>query len=135
MELVKATKKTKAEWLAQTVRLEKNHNTLFMAMDTSNAIVLGYVLFRRNGTEGHVDRIAVAEHHRRQGLARYLLQSAIATLRTNRYVQRATTFVLEVDTTNEGAIALYESHGFKRTSVRADYYKPGHDALLMELRL
>ena len=48
---------------------------------------------------------------------------------------RATTFVLEVDTTNEGAIALYESQGFKRTTVRADYYKPGHDALLMELRL
>ena len=45
------------------------------------------------------------------------------------------TLVLEVDTTNKGAIALYESQGFKRTTVRIDYYKSGCDALLMELRL
>lgn len=40
--------------------------------------------------------------------------------------------LLEADTANVGAIALYESQGFARTAIRADYYKPGRDALLME---
>ncbi|KAG1690452.1 hypothetical protein DVH05_028127 [Phytophthora capsici] len=81
--------------------------------------------------EGHVDRIAVAQTHRRQGVGRRLLQAAIATLQTN----RALKLVLEADTVNVGAIALYESQGFERTTVRVDYYKPGRDALLLELQL
>jgi ribosomal-protein-alanine N-acetyltransferase len=49
-------------------------------------------------------------------------------------LRRATALLLEADTANVGAIALYESQGFQRTVVRANYYKPGHDALLLELR-
>ncbi|KAE9063726.1 hypothetical protein PF005_g29271 [Phytophthora fragariae] len=128
LELVVVTKKTKAEWLAQVVRLEKKHNTLVLAVDGA---VHGYILFRRNGTEGHIDRIAVAESQRRRGLGRRLLQFAVATLRTS----RAAMLLLEADTANVGAIALYESQGFARATIRADYYKPGRDALLMELKL
>ncbi|KAL4140606.1 hypothetical protein PRNP1_012233 [Phytophthora ramorum] len=152
MELVEVTKKTRAEWLAQAVRLEKKsfsksdslgqrlvedamkpHNTLVLAVGigTPDAAVQGYILFRRNGTEGHIDRIAVAEHHRRRGVGRRLLKVAIMTLRTN----RATALLLEADTANVGAIALYESQGFERTHIRADYYRAGRDALLLELRL
>ncbi|KAL3669544.1 hypothetical protein V7S43_004932 [Phytophthora oleae] len=150
MELVEATKKTRVEWLAQAVRLEKKsfsksdslgqrlveegmkpHNTLLLAVSTQDAAVHGYILFRRNGAEGHIDRVAVAENHRRQGVGRCLLQAAIATLQTN----RAMKLVLEADTINVGAIALYESQGFKRTTIRVDYYKPGRDALLLELQL
>ncbi|KAG1690451.1 hypothetical protein DVH05_028127 [Phytophthora capsici] len=107
----------------------KPHNTLVLAVQ--DAAVHGYILFRRNGVEGHVDRIAVAQTHRRQGVGRRLLQAAIATLQTN----RALKLVLEADTVNVGAIALYESQGFERTTVRVDYYKPGRDALLLELQL
>ncbi|KAE8967495.1 hypothetical protein PR003_g29157 [Phytophthora rubi] len=147
LELVVVTKKTKAEWLAQVVRLEKKsfsksdslgqrlveeamkpHNTLVLAVDGA---VHGYILFRRNGTEAHIDRIAVAESQRRRGLGRRLLQFAVATLRTS----RAAMLLLEADTANVGAIALYESQGFARATIRADYYKPGRDALLMELKL
>ncbi|KAL3669545.1 hypothetical protein V7S43_004932 [Phytophthora oleae] len=109
----------------------KPHNTLLLAVSTQDAAVHGYILFRRNGAEGHIDRVAVAENHRRQGVGRCLLQAAIATLQTN----RAMKLVLEADTINVGAIALYESQGFKRTTIRVDYYKPGRDALLLELQL
>ncbi|EEY58474.1 uncharacterized protein PITG_01143 [Phytophthora infestans T30-4] len=128
MELVEVTKKTQTKWLAQAVRLEKKHNTLVLAVGTQDSIVLGYILFRRNGAEGHIDRIAVTEYQRRQGVGRRLLQAAITVLQSKR-------LVLEADTGNLGAIALYESQGFTRTTVRADYYKPGHHALLMELKL
>ncbi|KAG2800422.1 hypothetical protein PC113_g24708, partial [Phytophthora cactorum] len=150
MELVEVTKKTRGEWLAQAVRLEKksfsksdslgqrlveeamkSHNTLILAVGTQDASVHAYVLFRRNGGEGHIDRIAVAEHQQRQGIGRCLLQAAITALQKN----RALKLVLEADTANLGAIALYESQGFMRTTVRTDYYKPGRDALLLELKL
>ncbi|ETI50927.1 hypothetical protein F443_05607 [Phytophthora nicotianae P1569] len=68
MELVEVTKKTRDEWLAQAVRLErksfsksdslgqrlveeamKPHNTLVLAVGTQDATVHGYILFRRNG--------------------------------------------------------------------------------------
>ncbi|OWZ06525.1 hypothetical protein PHMEG_00021210 [Phytophthora megakarya] len=150
MELVEVTKKTKAEWLTQVVRLEKKsfsksdslghhlvteamkpHNTLVLAMGIPDTAVYGYILFRRHGAEGHIDRIAVAEHQRRRGVGRLLLQSAIATLQTKRAVK----LVLEAETVNVGAIALYESQGFEPTTIRLDYYKPGRHALLLELKL
>ncbi|KAG7386668.1 hypothetical protein PHYPSEUDO_015452 [Phytophthora pseudosyringae] len=117
----------------QELRQERQprHNTLVLAVGTQDAAVLGYILFRRNGTEGHIDRIAVVERQRRQGLGRRLLQRAIETLQTS----RALKLVLEVDTANAGAIALYESQGFERTTIRPDYYKSGRDALLLELKL
>lgn len=148
MELVEVTKKTKPAWLTQAVRLErkcfsksdslgeqlikealKPHNTLVLAV--TDDLVQGYILFRRSGTEGHIDRLAVTEHLRRRGLGRSLLQAAIAMLKAS----RATLLVLEADTANVAAIALYESQGFQRTNVRADYYRAGRDALLMELKL
>ncbi|KAG7400526.1 hypothetical protein PHYBOEH_005326 [Phytophthora boehmeriae] len=150
IELVEVTKKTRAAWLTQAVRLErkcfsksdslgerlvqeamKAHNTLVLAVGAQDQVVLGYILFRRGGSEGHIDRLAVAEHLRRQGVGRQLLRQAIAIFKTN----RATLLVLEADTDNAGAIALYTSQGFERTTIRADYYRAGRDALLMELRL
>ncbi|ETM50563.1 hypothetical protein L914_05423 [Phytophthora nicotianae] len=150
MELVEVTKKTRDEWLAQAVRLErksfsksdslgqrlveeamKPHNTLVLAVGTQDATVHGYILFRRNGAEGHIDRIAVAQHQRRQGVGRRLLQTAITVLQK----KRAMMLLLEADTANLAALSLYDSQGFIRTIVRVDYYKPGRHAQLMELEL
>ncbi|ETP48635.1 hypothetical protein, variant 5 [Phytophthora nicotianae P10297] len=96
------------------------HNTLVLAVGTQDATVHGYILFRRNGAEGHIDRIAVAQHQRRQGVGRLLLQTAITVLQKKRRTQQTW---------------LYDSQGFIRTIVRVDYYKPGRHAQLMELEL
>jgi ribosomal-protein-alanine N-acetyltransferase len=42
---------------------------------------------------------------------------------------------LEVRSNNDAAISLYESRGFDRQALRADYYGPGLDAVVMRLRL
>jgi ribosomal-protein-alanine N-acetyltransferase len=39
--------------------------------------------------------------------------------------------MLEVETSNEGAIALYQSLDYAKISVRMDYYGPGKDAHVM----
>ncbi|ETP48638.1 hypothetical protein, variant 8 [Phytophthora nicotianae P10297] len=74
----------------------KPHNTLVLAVGTQDATVHGYILFRRNGAEGHIDRIAVAQHQRRQGVGRLLLQTAITVLQK----KRAMMLLLEADTAN-----------------------------------
>lgn len=63
-------------------------------------------------TRWHVDNIAVHPDFRGQGLARQLLDEVFQY-----YVERgADRFTLEVDTTNTGAIQLYEKLGFRRYS-------------------
>ena len=42
---------------------------------------------------------------------------------------------LEVKKSNEIAIKLYESYGFKQVSIRKNYYPNGEDAYLMYLRI
>lgn len=63
-------------------------------------------------TRWHVDNIAVHPDFRGQGIARQLLDDVFAY-----YIERnAERFTLEVDTTNTGAIQLYEKLGFRRYS-------------------
>ena len=69
--------------------------------------------------------IAVSHTHRRQGIARMLVQELIARL-------DAGMLTLEVRASNAPAIALYESLGFQQVGLRKNYYrKPKEDALIL----
>ncbi|RLP08739.1 GNAT family N-acetyltransferase [Propionibacterium australiense] len=73
-------------------------------------------------------RIVVAPAHRGRGLATGLLARLLAAAA----VAGARRMLLEVRHDNTPALALYERAGFTRTGVRANYYGPGADALLMQ---
>lgn len=78
--------------------------------------------------ELHVNTVAVAPGHRRQGLATRLLQHVFREA-ADRGVTRAT---LEVRASNEAALKLYERLGFKVTAMRPAYYtQPVEDALIL----
>ena len=78
--------------------------------------------------ELHVNTVAVAPAHRRQGLATRLLQHVFSEAAV-RGVTRAT---LEVRASNEAALRLYERLGFKVTARRPGYYtQPDEDALIL----
>jgi ribosomal-protein-alanine N-acetyltransferase len=78
--------------------------------------------------ELHVNPVAVAPAHRRQGLATRLLQHVLSEAAA-RGVTRAT---LEVRASNEAALRLYERLGFKVTARRPGYYtQPDEDALIL----
>ncbi len=79
--------------------------------------------------ELHVLNVATAPAFRRRGLARRLLAEAMDRCRPLG-LERV---LLEVRVSNAAAIALYESHGFRRDGVRKRYYPDGEDALLMTL--
>lgn len=90
--------------------------------------VLGWVAVR--GDEpADLTRIAVHPDARRRGLGRALLGMAVDLAR----LEGADRMLLEVAATNGPALQLYRSTGFVEISRRRGYYRPGVDALVMEL--
>ena len=73
-------------------------------------------------------RIAVAPPVRRRGVARALLDAAMAAAEGSR-------MLLEVSAANDSAIAFYASAGFAEIDRRRRYYKDGTDAIVMEATL
>jgi [ribosomal protein S18]-alanine N-acetyltransferase len=92
--------------------------------------VVGYVCRWIAGGELHVLNVAVHPRWRRQRVGHRLIEEVLAEGRRSG-VERAT---LEVRHHNRPAISLYESFGFEEVGVRRNYYGPGEDARLMELR-
>ena len=90
--------------------------------------ICAYCAFRLVLDEMHVLNVAVAPGHRRRGLARRLL--GVALRRAARAGARRA--LLELRVGNSGALALYESLGFRRLSLRREYYRePVEDALVV----
>jgi ribosomal-protein-alanine N-acetyltransferase len=79
--------------------------------------------------ELHVLNVATRVDRRRRGIARALLDEAIAYART-RAVKHV---LLEVRRSNRPAIALYRAVGFFAMGVRARYYPDDEDAVEMVL--
>ncbi len=88
--------------------------------------MLGYVICARYDEAYHVMNIAVDPDHRRRGVARALLDAVLDA------AGHQTPYTLEVRVSNAGAIALYESFGFRSVGTRRRYYADnGEDALIM----
>lgn len=92
--------------------------------------VSGYIGLKLVSDEAHVMTIAVRPERRRRGLARALVQAALADPAS----AGARRVYLEVRPSNAGARALYGSLGFVETGLRYAYYGD-EDALLMTLDL
>jgi ribosomal-protein-alanine N-acetyltransferase len=81
--------------------------------------------------ELQITAVAVHPDHRRQGLARQLLE-AMLKLGREAGADRAT---LEVSSANGAARALYAGLDFKEAAVRHGYYRNGDDALIQWRKL
>ena len=96
------------------------------------ARVAGYVCLWEVSDEVHITNIAVRPDLRRRGIARALLGAVLDDARGRRYK----IVVLEVRPSNQHAVSLYESFGFRVVGRRRGYYyDTGEDALVMETRL
>jgi len=89
----------------------------------------GYLVSWYLHEELQIMNVATAPAFRRRGVGLALLRKAMGRAR-KRGLERT---MLEVRIGNAGAIALYESLGFRRDGVRRRYYVDGEDALLMSL--
>ena len=110
--------------------LQKDGSVYFVAV--SNEGVLGYCGLNFVLDEGYITNIAVRASLRGNGIGTALLKALIS-----RSKELSLAFVsLEVRVSNEKAISLYESFGFKTVGMRKSFYqKPKEDANLMTLYL
>ncbi len=107
----------------------KDERYLYLAAENDNAVV-GYIGAEFCLDECSVTNIAVKENYRRLGIGKALVGELlrIAKLRGAKIVY------LEVNETNDAAIALYERLGFALYHRRPRYYD-GAAALMMKKEL
>jgi len=98
------------------------------AFDPATKELLGYLIISRYVDAWHVMNVAVAEAHRRRGIARMLLERLFQVTSTDE--RRG--YTLEVRVSNNGAIKLYEGLGFHARGARRGYYTDNReDAVIM----
>lgn len=112
--------------LASTLR---DAGVIALLVRGASAAPEGFVLARVAADEVEVLLVAVAAAVRRRGIARRLLEAALARAAGARRAH------LEVRASNAGAIALYEALGFVAAGRRPRYYAGGEDALSMRRSL
>jgi ribosomal-protein-alanine N-acetyltransferase len=100
---------------------------------TTGDVVIGYAgLCAYSADQAYVQTIAVDPAHQRRGVGTALLNALVDESDT-RGCNRVD---LEVRADNDGAIALYEHHGFVRIGVRRGYYQPSNtDAIVMRRKV
>jgi len=87
----------------------------------------GFTIFWVVADEMHLLNLAVHPAHRRQGISRALLTTALEQARG----QGAGVVWLEVRPSNQAALSLYQSFGFEEVGIRRNYYTDnGEDALI-----
>ena len=93
--------------------------------------IAGYIYASFVLDEAEIGNICVLPELRGQGVGRKLMEELLNILRS----VEVTRVFLEVESYNEGAIALYEKCGFVRYNERKDYYGKGRDALLYSCQI
>ena len=112
-------------WPEIAVRGELTNKLALWLVAVEDGVVAGYVGSQTVLQEADMMNIAVADTHRRRGIARLLVEELIRQL-------DAYQLTLEVRASNAPAIALYESLGFTQVGLRKNYYhKPKEDALIL----
>lgn len=101
-------------------------NTIFVVARHGEETI-GYAAVMCVLDEGNLVSIGVHDDYRQMGIASELLD-IVYDMAHDRGV---TSINLEVRTSNDAAIALYEKHGFVQNGRRKDFYRdPKEDALL-----
>ncbi len=117
-------------WAEQSFRNEIGHELgLFIVAEDSNGVV-GFAVAWIVVDELHIINIGVLPERRRNGVGRKLILELLLQSKD----RGALCATLEVRASNEPAIKLYESFGFKNVGVRKCYYPDNkEDAVVMWL--
>ena len=117
-----------AHWSEASVREELTNPLSLWLVALAGGQVAGYVGSQTVLDEADMMNLAVAPRHRRQGIARQLVEALGDALQA----QGVQSLTLEVRASNEAAIQLYRSLGFTQVGRRPRYYtKPTEDALIL----
>ena len=119
---------TAAAWFAEWKGVPTMRH---LAVAVEDDRVVGYGIVATIADVADLHRIAVTADRRRHGLGAALVDALIAEARR----RGCTRMLLEVEASNEAALALYGRLGFVEIARRQAYYGAGRDALVLELGL
>ena len=105
-------------------------HTVFVAT-TESGLTGGAIAIAATDDTADLLRVMVAPVVRRQRVAAALVGAGVAHAKRTG-VERC---LLEVEAGNDAALTLYGKAGFHEISRRADYYGPGHDAIVMQMMM
>lgn len=98
--------------------------------------LVAYLLVQDQVDVLEILQLTVLPTHRRQGIAKALLQSLVSYAYANNHIERV---ILDVRASNQAAISLYQQQGYAVDGVRRAYYPAGNgmreDAVLMSLAI
>jgi ribosomal-protein-alanine N-acetyltransferase len=120
-----------APWRREFFSSEISADGRFNLVAKRDGIVVGYLFAMWIFEEMHVNKIAVAEEARRQGIADALMQRCFDFARTH----DVESIALEVRLSNSGAQEFYKHLDFKSSYLRPRYYPDGEAAVVMVLEL
>jgi [ribosomal protein S18]-alanine N-acetyltransferase len=108
--------------------LAKPSSICLGAIDVENDQLVGYLIISRYVDAWHVMNLAVAHDYRRRGIATRLMERLFELTASD----GSRGYTLEVRVSNDAAIRLYESLGFRARGIRRGYYTDNReDALIM----
>ena len=115
-------------WSEKSVGEELQNPLSLWLVAVSDGQVAGYIGSQSVMGESDMMNVAVASDFRRQGIAEKLILSLVEALKQH----GNHSLTLEVRTSNEGAISLYEKLDFRQIGRRPGYYRnPREDALIL----
>lgn len=106
-----------------------NDNRDLLLVARAGNRTVGYVMGEYNAHGAEVISLAVAPSYRNRGIGRRLLRRLLLRLERNGVVR----VFLMVRESNEAAIRLYRSLGFRRVRRVPEYYSDGETAIRMRL--
>lgn len=119
-------------WSRDTFRRELDipFSRSLVAVPSDGESVRGYLVRWMVAGEVHLLSLAVDARVRRRGVGQLMLDELLAEASA----ENASLVTLEVEESNVAARGLYASRGFEEVRRRRDYYGPGRDALVLDLR-
>ena len=116
-----------APWSLAMFVLELSKPSGICLAALEDGVLIGYLVCSRYDTVWHLMNVAVEPPKQRQGIATALLERLFE--QADRPSEQ---YTLEVRTSNEGAIRLYERFGFRAAGRRRAYYHDNReDAVIM----
>ncbi|MCM0582594.1 ribosomal protein S18-alanine N-acetyltransferase [Weissella diestrammenae] len=107
----------------------RNHNAEYLMVEIAGELV-GFVGGNLVLDELSISNVAILPGHQGQRIGEKLLKMYFSRF------PKGTRILLEVRSSNQRALRLYERLGFEIYNIREDYYRdPKEDAYLMDLKL
>jgi ribosomal-protein-alanine N-acetyltransferase len=116
-----------APWRKEFFVSELNADGRFNLIAKKNGVTVGYLFAMWIFDEMHVNKIAVLESERRQGIADALMERCLSFAREH----EIESISLEVRLSNSGAQDFYKHLAFKSSYLRPRYYPDGESAVVM----